>query len=483
MTTAEYEAVIGLEVHVELKTRSKAFCHCATSFGVEPNTHVCPICLGMPGVLPVLNREMVEYALMTALALNCRIAGYCKFDRKNYFYPDLPKNYQISQYDLPIATGGSLVIETENGPRTIGINRVHMEEDTGKLVHKGSIMTTPYSLVDLNRAGTPLLEIVSEPDLRSPGEARMYVEKLRLILLYLGVSDGKMEEGSLRCDANISVRPPGQQKLGTRTEIKNLNSFRALERALDYEIRRQIKTLAKGERIIQETRTWDEHEQVTMSMRSKEEAHDYRYFPDPDLPPLRIDPAWVERVCRSLPELPDQARRRLSEEYNLRRYDALLLTASRDILDFFDDCVAQYPKPKVLAKWITGDLARLLNRNKLEIKESKITPASLVGLLRLLEEGTISGTIAKAVLAEMFTTGESPDKIVRERGLTQISDEQEVRALVGDVIAENSRAVAEFQKWKDRALRFLMGQAMKASGGKANPELVYRLLREELSGR
>lgn len=478
---AKYEAVIGLEVHVELRTRTKAFCSCPNEFGSEPNTNVCPICLAMPGALPVLNKTLLEYGIRTGLALNCKIAHFCKFDRKNYFYPDLPKAYQISQYDFPLCRSGYLDVETEAGVRKVGINRVHMEEDAGKLLHgEGG---EDYSLVDLNRGGVPLLEIVTEPDIKTPEEARLFLESLKTILQYLDVSDCKMEEGSLRCDANISVRPPGQQKLGTRTEIKNLNSFRALERALDYEIRRQIKTLAKGERIIQETRTWDEHEQVTMSMRSKEEAHDYRYFPDPDLPPLRIDPAWVERVCRSLPELPDQARRRLSEEYNLRRYDALLLTASRDILDFFDDCVAQYPKPKVLAKWITGDLARLLNRNKLEIKESKITPASLVGLLRLLEEGTISGTIAKAVLAEMFTTGESPDKIVRERGLTQISDEQEVRALVGDVIAENSRAVAEFQKGKDRALRFLMGQAMKASGGKANPELVYRLLREELSGR
>ncbi|NLW44739.1 MAG: Asp-tRNA(Asn)/Glu-tRNA(Gln) amidotransferase subunit GatB [Syntrophomonadaceae bacterium] len=481
--TDKYEAVIGLEVHVELKTKSKAFCHCATSFGAEPNTHVCPICLGMPGVLPVLNRQMVEYALMTALALNCRIADYCKFDRKNYFYPDLPKNYQISQYDLPIARSGSLVIETKNGQRAIGINRVHMEEDAGKLVHKGNIITTPYSLVDLNRAGTPLLEIVSEPDLRSPGEARVYMEQLRLILLYLGVSDCKMEEGSLRCDANISVRPQGQQQLGTKTEIKNLNSFRSLERALDYEITRQIEALAQGERIIQETRTWDEDRQVTMSMRSKEEAHDYRYFPDPDLPPLRIDRDWVERVRRSLPELPEQARRRLSEEYNLSRYDALLLTASKDILDFFDDCVARYPKPKVVANWITGDLARLLNQSKLEIGDCRVTPALLVGLLKLLDEGTISGKIAKAVLEEMFTTGEAPDKIVKDRRLIQISDESAVKAIVDEVIAGNPKVVEDFRNGKDKALGFLVGQVMKASKGKANPELVNRLLREELSRR
>jgi len=480
MTADRYEAVIGLEVHVELKTRTKAFCGCATSFGAEPNTHVCPVCLGMPGVLPVLNQEMVEYALKTALALNCQIAGYCKFDRKNYYYPDLPKNYQISQYDLPIAERGSLEIETEKGSRTIGITRVHMEEDAGKLVHQGNIMTTPYSLVDLNRAGTPLLEIVSEPDMRSPQEARMYVEKLRSILLFLGVSDCKMQEGSLRCDANISVRPRGQRALGTKAEIKNMNSFRSLERAVDYEIKRQIEILEKGGHIIQETRTWDEDQQVTMSMRSKEEAHDYRYFPEPDLTPLNIEQPWVERVRRSLPELPDQARERLVNEYHLSHYDASLLTTSKDVLDFFDECVNQYHEPKVVANWVMGELTRLLNQNNLEIKDSKITPRFLVDMLRLLEQGTINGKIAKVVFEEMFTTGESPDKIVKDRGLIQISDESAIQAIVRDVVALNPKVVEDYRNGKDKAFGFLVGQVMKASKGKANPEMVNRLLQEEL---
>ncbi len=341
MLRTKYEAVIGLEVHVELKTNSKAFCGCATSFGAEPNSNVCPICLGMPGTLPVLNRQMVEYAIKTGLALNCRIAEYSKFDRKNYYYPDLPKNYQISQFDLPIAIGGKLDIEGDGSSKTIGITRVHMEEDAGKLVHQGNIMTTPYSLVDLNRAGTPLLEIVSEPDMSSGLEARKYVEKLRAILLFLEVSDCKMEEGSLRCDANVSVRPYGQTKLGTKAEIKNMNSFRSLERAVEYEIDRQIEILEEGGKIVQDTRTWDEDKQVTLGMRSKEEAHDYRYFPDPDLIPLKIDQAWIERVRESLPELPDQAILRLVEEHNLSQYDATLLTATKDELESFDACVRQ----------------------------------------------------------------------------------------------------------------------------------------------
>lgn len=483
MTTGRYEAVIGLEVHVELKTKSKAFCGCATSFGALPNSHVCPGCLGMPGTMPVLNREMVEYALKTGLALNCQIAGYCRFDRKNYYYPDIPKNYQISQLDLPIAIAGSLEIETEGVKKTIGINRVHMEEDAGKLVHQGNIMTTPFSLVDLNRAGTPLLEIVSEPDMRSPQEARMYVEKLRSILLFLGVSDCKMQEGSLRCDANISVRPWGQEKLGTRAEVKNMNSFRALERAAEYEIKRQIEVLEQGGRIVQETRTWDEDQQVTLSMRSKEEAQDYRYFPDPDLTPIIIDQDWVERVRKTLPELPDQARERLVKEYNLPPYDATLLTMSKDVLDFFDACVAEYREPKVVTNWVMGELTRLLNQNNLEIKDSKITPSSLAHMLKLLEQGTISGKIAKVVFEEMFTTGDSPDKIVKDQGLVQISDEAALQAIVAEVVAGNPKVVEDFKNGKGKALGFLVGQVMKVSKGKANPEMVNRLLREELSRR
>jgi len=483
MTTGGYEAVIGLEVHVELKTESKAFCGCKTSFGAEPNTNVCPICLGMPGVLPVLNRQMVGYALKTALALNCQISGFCKFDRKNYYYPDLPKNYQISQYDLPIALAGSLEIEVDGIKRTIGITRVHMEEDAGKLVHQGNIMTTPYSLVDLNRAGTPLLEIVSEPDIRSAQEARLYVEKLRSILLFLGVSDCRMQEGSLRCDANISVRPRGQKELGTKTEVKNMNSFRALERAVDFEIQRQIKLIEEGGQVIQETRTWDEDKQVTRSMRSKEEAHDYRYFPDPDLTPLIIDQEWVNRVRETLPELPDEARERLIREYNLSGYDASQLTISKDTLDFFDACVSQYPDPKAVANWVMGELARLLNQHNLEIKESKITPNLLAQMLKLLEQGIISGKIAKVVFEEMFTTGDSPDKIVQDRGLVQISDEAAIQAIVAEVVSGNPKVVEDFKNGKGKALGFLVGQVMKVSKGKANPELVNRLLNEELARR
>lgn len=483
MTTREYEAVIGLEVHAELKTNTKAFCSCGLSFGALPNSHVCPGCLGMPGTIPVLNRGLVEYAIKTGLALNCKIAEYCRFDRKSYFYPDLPNNFQVSQLDLPIATAGSLEIEAEGVKKTIGINRAHMEEDAGKLVHQGSIMTTPYSLVDLNRAGTPLLEIVSEPDMRSPQEARMYMEKLRSILLFLGVSNCKMEEGSLRCDANISIRPRGQEKLGTRAEIKNLNSFRALERAAEYEIKRQIEVLEEGGQLIQETRTWDEDRQVTLSMRSKEESEDYRYFPDPDLPPVIIDPDWIERVRETLPELPDQARDRLIKTYNLPLHDAAQLTVSKDILDFFDVCVAEYSEPKAIANWVMGELSRLLNQNNMEIRDCKITPSSLADMLKLLDQGIISGKIAKVVFEEMFTTGDSPDKIVQDRGLVQISDESAIQAIVREVIDGNHKVVEDFRNGKGKALGFLVGQVMKASKGKANPEMVNRLLKEELSRR
>ena len=378
---------------------------------------------------------------------------------------------------------GCLEIESDGVQKTIGINRVHMEEDAGKLVHQGNIMTTPYSLVDLNRAGTPLLEIVSEPDLRSPQEARKYMEKLRSILLFLGVSDCRMEEGSLRCDANISIRPRGEKKLGTRAEIKNLNSFRALERAAEYEIKRQIEVLEEGGELIQETRTWDEDRQVTLSMRTKEEAQDYRYFPDPDLTPIIIDQDWIERVRKTLPELPDQARERLITVYNLPEYDATQLTISKDILDFFDACVAAYDEPKVAANWVMGELTRLLNQNNLEIKDSKITPLSLAHMLKLLEQGTISGKIAKVVFEEMFTTGDSPDKIVKDRGLVQISDESAIKAIVEEVITGNPKVVEDFKNGKGKALGFLVGQVMKASKGKANPEMVNRLLQDELSRR
>ncbi|MBV1769517.1 MAG: Asp-tRNA(Asn)/Glu-tRNA(Gln) amidotransferase subunit GatB, partial [Candidatus Desulforudis sp.] len=371
----KYEPVIGLEVHVELQTASKIFCHSSTTFGGDPNHHVCPVCLGLPGTLPVLNRKVVEAAIMIGLALNCSVARFCKFDRKHYFYPDLPKNYQISQYDLPIADNGYLEVQDEDGnPVRVGITRVHMEEDAGKLVHQGTDATTPYSLVDYNRTGVPLLEIVSEPDMRSPREARAYLDKLKTIIQYTGVSDCRMEEGSLRCDANISVRLRGSQTLGTKTEIKNMNSFRALQKAVQFEINRQIECLETGRRIVQETRAWDEIEGVTLATRSKEEAHDYRYFPEPDLVPIVISPSWIEEITRQLPELPDARCRRFIDEYRIPAYDAGVLTGSRELGDYYEECVKIYPQAKTVSNWVMGELLRLLNDTNSEIGESRVTP-------------------------------------------------------------------------------------------------------------
>ncbi|MCR4420241.1 MAG: Asp-tRNA(Asn)/Glu-tRNA(Gln) amidotransferase subunit GatB [Clostridia bacterium] len=480
---ADYEAVIGLEVHVELKTASKAFCSCSTAFGAEPNTQVCPVCLGLPGVLPVINRRMVDYALKVALALNCSIAPRCKFDRKNYYYPDLPKNYQISQYDLPLAAGGYLEIEVDGQARRIGITRVHMEEDAGKLIHQGEALGPgAYSLVDLNRTGVPLLEIVSEPDLRSPEEAYAYLTALKAVLQYLDVSDCKMEEGSLRCDANVSVRPRGSTAFGTKTELKNMNSFRALQRALAYEIGRQIEVLLHGGEVDQETRMWDEARGVTVTMRGKEEAHDYRYFPDPDLVPLEIDPAWIERVRAELPELPAERRRRFAEQYGLPAYDAGVLTATRAMADYFEACVALYPQAKTVSNWLMGDFSRLLNASGLEVEQAPIRPEGLVELLKLIDEGTISGKIAKTVFEEMFATGRPARAIVEEKGLVQISDEAALAAIVDRVLAEHPGPAADFRAGKEKALGFLVGQVMKATRGQANPALVNRLLRERLQG-
>lgn len=476
----QYETVIGLEVHIELKTRAKIFCDSTTEFGGAPNTHVCPVCLGLPGVLPVVNKKVVEYAIRAALALNCKIAEFSKFDRKNYYYPDMPKNYQISQYDLPIAEHGGLEINTENGPKRIGITRLHMEEDTGKLVHQGTITTTPFSLVDYNRAGVPLIEIVSEPDLRSPEEARQYMEKLRAIILYTGVSDCKMEEGSLRCDANISVRPVGTDRFGTKTEIKNLNSFKSLQRSLVFEAERQIKALEAGGKIVQETRTWDEGKGETLSLRSKEHAHDYRYLPDPDLVPMLIDRQWVEDIRASLPELPDERRERYIREHGLPGYDAAILTNTKELADYFEECVKAYPNPKAVSNWIMGDLTRLLNLNGMEITGCKITPQNLASLLSLIDRGTISGKIAKTVFEEMFAGGKAAETIVKEKGLVQISDKSAIVAIVDEVLTRNPGPVEDYKAGKERALGFLVGQVMKASQGKANPELVNKLLREKL---
>jgi len=477
----QYETVIGLEVHVELKTRSKIFCDSTAEFGSEPNTHVCPVCMGLPGVLPVVNKNVVEYAIRAALALNCRIASYSKFDRKNYYYPDMPKNYQISQYDLPIAEHGYLNIDVNGETRRIGITRLHMEEDTGKLVHQGTITTTPFSLVDYNRAGVPLIEIVSEPDLRSPEEAYEYLNKLKAIIQYTGVSDCKMEEGSLRCDANVSVRPAGSKEFGVKTEIKNMNSFKALQKALTYEVERQIEVVEDGGRIIQETRTWDEGKGVTLSMRSKEYAHDYRYLPDPDLVPMVIDREWVDEIKRSLPELPDDRKERYVGEFGLPAYDAMVLTNTKELADYFEACVSTYSNPKTVSNWVMGDLSRLLNANNTDITDCPIKPEQLAAMLQLLEKGTISGKIAKTVFEEMFASGKDAETIVKEKGLVQISDEGAIAAIVDEVIANNQKSVEDFRAGKDRALGFLVGQVMKASRGKANPEMVNKLLKERLS--
>jgi len=477
----DYEIVIGLEVHAELKTESKIFCSCSTAFGAEPNTQVCPICSGFPGMLPVLNEKVVDLAIKTGLALNSEIAEFCKFDRKNYFYPDLPKAYQISQYDLPICKGGYLDIDLDGEKIRIGITRAHLEEDAGKLVHQGDITTTPFSLVDLNRSCVPLLEIVSEPDMRSAQQARAYVEKLRSILLFAEVSDCKMEEGSLRFDANVSVRPWGQKEFGTRAEIKNLNSFRSLERAIEYEAKRQMEAVEDGEVIVQETRTWDEEKGVTRSMRSKEEAHDYRYFPEPDLPPLRINQDWVETIRAVMPELPDQASRRLVEEYSLSEYDAALITLSPQNLAFFNESVRLYPDAKAVSNWMMGDLSRLLNQNGIDIEDCQVKPAGLAEMMKLIQDGTISGKMAKTVFEEIFNSGKDPATIVKEKGLVQISDEGSLAPLIDEIVNNNPKVVQDYKNGKEKAFGFFIGQIMKVTRGQANPELVNTLLRDRLS--
>ncbi|MDI3546872.1 MAG: aspartyl-tRNA(Asn)/glutamyl-tRNA(Gln) amidotransferase subunit [Halanaerobiales bacterium] len=478
--TTEYEVIIGLEVHVQLATESKIFCDCSTEFGAEPNTHTCPVCLGLPGTLPVLNKKVVDYAIMAGLALNCEISEYSKFDRKNYFYPDLPKAYQISQYDLPLCQNGYIEIETGNGSKKIGITRIHMEEDAGKLVHEGSIDRSTGSLVDYNRTGVPLIEIVSEPDMRSPAEAREYLTQLKKILEYLGVSDCNMEEGSLRCDANVSIRPVGQEEFGTKTELKNMNSFKAVEKALEYEVERQKQVLARGEEVIQETRTWDDSLNKTISMRGKEEAHDYRYFPEPDLVPLEIDAEWVNEIRENLPELPLERKERFISDYGLPAYDAGVLTDSRDLADLFEECVQAYDDPKTVSNWIMGEFLRLVKEAGIEVAESKITGKLLAKMLRLMDDGTISSKIAKTVFEEMFKTGKDPETIVEEKGLKQISDEGKLEEIVDQIILANPNVVEDIKNGKDKAIGFLVGQVMKETRGKANPQLVNKLLREKI---
>ena len=477
-----YEAVIGLEIHSELKTNTKIFCGCATKFGAEQNTQVCPVCLGLPGVLPVLNKRVVEFAIKAGLALNCTINKYSKFDRKNYYYPDLPKNFQTSQYDLPIAEHGYVDIETENGAKRIRILRIHMEEDAGKLVHSGATITDSLtSNVDYNRTGVPLIEIVSEPDMSTPEEARAYMEKIKSILEYIDVSNCRMEEGNLRADLNISLRPTGEKTLGTKAEMKNINSFKAVEDALSYEIERQKEILEDGGHIVQETRTWDPERGITKSMRSKEEAHDYRYMPEPDLVPIVTSEEEIEAYRKALPELPDARRERYMEAFGLSAYDAGILTASRALAEYFEACLADGADAKGAANWIMGDLAKNLNAEGKTIEQSPVEASRLAQMLKLIEKGTISSKIAKKVFAEMWTSSDAPEKIVEDKGLVQITDTKAIEAIVDAVIAANPKPVADYKSGNKKAVGALVGQVMKQSKGKANPQLVNQLLADKLS--
>lgn len=478
----KYEAVIGLEVHAQLLTASKIFCGCSTRFGEAPNSQTCPVCLGLPGVLPVLNKKAVEFAIRTALAVRGSIAAHSVFARKNYFYPDLPKDYQISQYELPLSTGGFVEINNNRMARRVRIRRVHLEEDAGKLLHAGTMDRAEYSLVDFNRCGVPLIEMVTEPDLRTPGAAAEFLKELRATLQYLGVSQGNMEEGNLRCDANVSVRPAGSSELGVKTEVKNMNSFKNVQRALEYEIERQIRLLKSGQPIVQETHLWDATQGITLPMRGKEEAHDYRYFPEPDLVPLEISPAWVEEIAASLPEFPAERRQRFVQVYGLPEYDAAVLTASKALADFFEESAHRHRDVKLVSNWIMSELLGYLNREGKEITESPVTPAQLAGLLKLIQEGVISGKIAKVVFEEMYQTGKSPEAIIREKGLIQITDQEELGRIVDQVLAENPGPVSDFRGGKEKALTALVGAVMRATKGKANPQLVNDLLREKLTG-
>jgi len=488
----EYETVIGLEVHAQLLTKSKMYCSCSADYADSPpNTHVCPVCLGMPGVLPVINRQAVEYTIMTALALNCQIAEISHFDRKNYPYPDLMKGYQISQYDMPFSHDGWLEIEADGKKRRAGITRVHLEEDVARLVHVQSETGETYSLVDVNRAGVPLMEIVGEPDLRSPEEARQYLIKLRQILQYLGVSTASMEEGQFRCDANVSIRPAGSQEFLGKVEVKNMNSFRAVYRALSYEVERQRQVLEEGGRIEQETRGWVEEEARTVSQRTKEYAHDYRYFPEPDLPYLSLSRQWVEDIRARMPELPDAKKERFLSSYGLTEYEVNLLTESRAKAEFFEECLAALAsegeadakqQAKAVSNWMLGEFAHLLNAANVEISDALVKPEHLAQMLNMIDCGIISGKIAKTVFEEMFQTGKPPRQIVEEAGLTQISASDELAEAVEKVLAANAKAVRDYQSGKEEALRFLVGQVMRETRGRANPSLVNQILGEKLAG-
>lgn len=472
----KYEMVIGLEIHAELDTETKIFCSCSTAFGAEENTQTCPICLAMPGTLPVLNEKVVEYGVKAGMALNCGIAKYSQLDRKNYFYPDLPKAYQISQFDYPLCTRGSVEIDVEGNKKSIGIHHIHIEEDAGKLVHDSSEGT----LADYNRGGIPLIEIVSDPDMRSAEEAKAYAEKIKAILEFTGVSNCKMQEGSLRFDVNLSIRPQGQEALGTRTEMKNLNSFRSLIRAIEHESQRQMQALEKGEEIIQETRKWDDEKGVSYSLRSKEEAQDYRYFPDPDLVPILLEDSYIERLREELPELPHSRKKRYVKELGLPEYDADILTTSRALSDYFEETLKSYSDAKAASNWMMGDVLRLLRAEEIEIEDIPFTSENFAKLLHLIEKKTISGSIGKKVLEEMFKTGKSPEDIIQEKGLVQINDEKALEDMIRGILQDNPQSVADYKAGKEKAFGFMVGQTMRISRGKANPQVVNQVLKRLL---
>ncbi len=478
----EYETVIGLEVHAQLLTESKIFCGCPVTFGGEPNSYTCPVCLGMPGVLPVLNKKAVALGLKIALAINCDIAPYSQFARKNYFYPDLPKGYQISQFEFPLAKGGFIEIETEGKTKKIGITRIHMEEDAGKLLHELGGVSASSSYVDLNRTGIPLIEIVSEPEISSPEEASQYLQSLRSILQYLDVCNGNMEEGSLRCDANVSIRLRGEKALGTRTELKNMNSFRFVKLALEYEVERQKKLAQEGGKVVQETRLWDSARSVTLPMRGKEESHDYRYFPDPDLVPIVVDQDWIQKIGNGIQELPRTKKERFIREYQIPEYDARILTISKTLADYFENCVRQYPHPKKVSNWVMGEVMRILKTDEITIDKFPVTPRHLSGMLKMIDEGTISGKIAKRVFEIMCRTGKMPAEIVEEEGLVQVSDTEKIIKIIDEVLAGNPEQVEYYHQGKEKLFGFFVGQIMKAARGKANPQVVNQLLKERLQG-
>ena len=476
----EYESTIGLEVHAQLLTESKIFCGCSTKYGSPPNTQTCPVCLGLPGVLPVLNKKAVEYAIRMVLAVKGEVNPESIFARKNYFYPDLPKGYQISQYEKPLSIGGFIEIETDSGKKKIGITRIHLEEDAGKSLHPEGESEEETS-VDMNRCGVPLIEIVSEPDISSPQEAYLYLTKLRQIVEYLGICSGNMEEGALRCDANVSVRPKGAEKLGVNTEVKNMNSFRAVEKALSYEIKRQIDILEKGSTLEKETLLWDEKKQISSVMRTKEESPDYRYFPEPDLVTLAVSQEWIDRIKKSLHELPDEKRQRFVAKYKIPEYDAGVLTSSKDLADYYEECLKCHPDPKTVSNWVMGEVLRELNERKIEIKNFKIVPTDLTDLLKQIDKGNISGKMAKEIFAQMAKTGTSASEIIKEKGLAQITDKKELGRIVKEVLIENPENVKMYHAGKEKLFTFFVGQVMKKTEGKANAKLVNEILKAKLT--